>query len=138
MEQKKRKPINSDLIILACIAVVVLFFAVFSSARSTYFAGGTGECLSISVFGKMELKNIDKAVVTVDGATWTVTDADFLDQIVTETKIATRADLCSDPTRRIDLYCGDECVRSMEWAECCDTVKVYEPDLTHWLFDGMG
>lgn len=142
MEQKKRKPINSDLIILACLAVVVLVFYICTSFRSTLDEGPPGECISISIFGKLELKNIDRAVVTVYAEEWTVTDADLVDQIVFETRTATRVDSechadccgCEDPHMQIDLYRGDKIIRSMEWQGCCDYVKVYEPDLTHWLF----
>lgn len=138
VEEKKRRPINSDLIILACLAFVVLFFVIFSEIRSTYFDGGAGECLSISLFGKLELKSVDKAVLSENGKEFIITDAELIDQIVTETRVATHAGFCYDRYRRIDLYNGDKLIRSMEWAQCCDTVKVYEPDLTHWLIVPLG
>lgn len=141
MEQKKRKPINSDLVILACLAVVVLFFCICTSFRSTLDEGAPGECISISIFGKLELKNIDRAVITVYGDEWTITDADLVDQIVFETRTATRIDSechadccgCDYPHMQIKLYRRDKMIRSMEWQGCCNYVKVYEPDLTHWL-----
>jgi hypothetical protein len=64
-----------------------------------------------------------------------------MERIVSETKVATHIDSncekdccgCYDPHWQIILYRGDQIVRSMEWETCCGAMKVYEPDLTHWL-----
>ena len=142
MNQKKRKAGITYLIILACLAVIVMFFSICTSFKSTLNEGPPGECISISIFGKLELKNIDRAVVTVYGEERVVTDANLVEQIVFETRTATRVESechadccgCESPHMQIDLYRGDTMIRSMEWQRCCDYVKVYEPDLTHWLF----
>ena len=134
MEQKKRKPINSDLIILACLAVIVLFFSICSSFRIT--AESAGGCISFALFGKLELRGVDKMVISVGEEQFVVTDADLLEQIVDETRVATHTDLGCANDRQIDLYRRDQLVRSMKWGLCCDTVYVYEEDPTHWLFGG--
>ena len=135
MEEKKRKPINSDLFILACLAVVVLFFGICSSFR--IIAESAGGCISFSLFGKLELQGVDKMVISVGEEQFVVTDADLLEQVVNETRVATHADHGGlNDQKQIDLYRGDQLVRSMNWGDCCNSMRVYEEDLTHWLIGG--
>ena len=35
--------------------------------------------------------------------------------------------------RTIEVYKGDRLIRSMVWGTCCDSVKVYDADVGHWL-----
>ena len=135
MEQKKRKPINSDLIILACLAVIVLVFALFFNTCS-YFSTDNGS-ISFSMFGKLELRGVDKMVISVGEEQFVVTDADLLEQVVDETRVATHADHGGlNDQKQIDLYRGDQLVRSMNWGDCCNSMRIYEEDLTHWLIGG--
>lgn len=148
MEEKKRKPINSDLFILACLTVIVLIFALFFNTctlfRSTYAEGGPGKCMAISIFGKLELKNIDKAIITRNGEEWTITDTELIDEIIGETRIATYVDSechedccgCEEPHYQVELYRKDKLIRAMEWQSCCNSMRIYEEDLTHWLIGG--
>lgn len=140
--KKKRIRIHPDLLILICIGglalVLALFFSIFSCVRSNISSNQYGKCVSISLFGKMELKDIDKAIIYENNEAFTITDTDLIDQIVSETKVATHADVCYSTQKRIELYRGDKIVRSMGWADCCNTVKVYESDLTHWLIPELG
>ena len=141
MEKKQRKPINSDLVILACLAVVVLFFAVCTSFRSNILQSGIGKCISVSLFGKLELLGVDRAELVVYGEEIEITDPELLSQIVKETKVATHMDTnccqdccgCPDPHWGLNLYRGEKQVRSMVWLTCCDAMEVYKPDATHWL-----
>lgn len=140
MEEKKRKKVNPELIVFCCVVAVVLFFITCSMIRVSIFETNMGECISISPFGKLELRDIDKVVVTTDDSQITITDQNLIGQITDETRIATHVrsrcggpDYCDDPYGRIDLYREDNLIRSMEWDTCCDSVYVYERDLTHWL-----
>lgn len=136
MEEKKRKPINPDLIILAWLAVIVLVLSLFFYTCS-YFHSGDG-IISFSIFGKLELRGVDKMVICVGEQQFAVTDRALLDQVIGETAVATHGDLRCPGTidRRIDLYRGEKLVRSMEWSTCTDAVFVFEEDLTHWVFPG--
>ena len=65
--------------------------------------------IALSPFGRLELLGVDRAVVTVDGESVTVTDAQLLGRIVDETTVATVADICDGcclKDRTIDLYRG--------------------------------
>ena len=140
MEEKKRKQIKPKQIVLACLIVVVLFFLTCSLIRVSIFETNMGECISVSLFGNLELRGIDKVVMTVRGEQVVITDGNLVRQIADETRIATHVRSqcgapahCDDPQGRLELYRGDELVRSMDWDLCCDMVKVYEGDATHWL-----
>ena len=134
----KGKLLSTKFVIVIALIAVTLFILLCSSFRCTLFGSGTGECMSLSIGGKFELRNVDRAIISANGKVYTLTDVDLLEQLVSETRFATHVNLCSSPYRRIDLYCGDKLIRSMEWSDCCDTVKVYETDLTHWLIAPLG
>ena len=131
---KKIKPAIIEL----CIVLVVLVVIICSLFRFTYFDGQPGECMSVSLFGRFELQNIDKAIVAADGKKWTITDSNLIEQICNETRVADRVNLCTDSSKRIDLYSGDRLVRSMKWSGCCNTVEVYKAGITHWLIAPLG
>lgn len=95
-------------------------------------------CTSVVLFGKLEMKDVDKIVISSDSKSLTITDRELVDQIVDETKVADYGfslgcGCCEIKNRRIELYSGDRLVRSMDWFED-NIVKVYETDLTHWVF----
>ena len=129
----KRKKLNSDLIILICIGLVILFFVLCSEVRSTLHTKEYGRCINVAVFGKLELRNVDRVVITKNGAEITVTDSTLIDQIVSETTVATHGRIHDANDGTIRLYRGDKLLRSMGWSTCCDLVQVYEADLTHWV-----
>lgn len=140
MEEKKRKPLNKKWIALACLIVAVVYFVTCPMMRTSTSEVTRGECISISLFGKLELRDIDRVEIIGYAEQVTITDQELIRQITNETRIATyvRSDCwkpahCSDPHRQIELYRGDQMVRSMDWDACCDRVYVYERDLTHWL-----
>ena len=140
MEEKKRKPIETKWIARGCLIVVVLYFLICPMMRVSIFETNMGECISVSPFGKLELRGIDKVVMTFHDEQIVITDGDLIAQIADETRIATHVrsrcgapDYCDDPQGRLELYRGDKLVRAMDWDLCCDAVKVYEGDLTHWL-----
>lgn len=137
MDGKKKKRI----IIWALVGVFAAILLSSASCKSTYAASGTGECLSIVFFEKFSLKKVDKVVLTYPSSDGkekavTITDQELVRQVVEETAVATRAnysDHISDKCR-IDLYDGDDLVRSMLWSDSAPkSVKVYDSDLTHWL-----
>ena len=140
MEEKKRKPLNKKWIALACLIVAVVYFVTCPMMRTSTSEVTRGECISISLFGKLELRDIARVEIIGYAEQVTITDQELIRQITNETRIATyvRSDCwkpahCSDPHRQIELYRGDQMVRSMDWDACCDRVYVYERDLTHWL-----
>ena len=140
MEEKKCKQIESKWIVLACLIVAALYFLTCPMIRVSIFETNMGECFSISLFGKLELRGIDKVVMTLHDEQIVITDGNLIEQIATETRIATHVRshcgapaYCDDPQGRLELYRGDRLVRSMDWDLCCDMVKVYGGNLTHWL-----
>lgn len=95
-------------------------------------------CTSVVLFGKLEIADVDKVVISSDDKTLTITDQALVEQIVDKTKVAKWAyssgcGCCEQRGWRIDLYRGDQLARSMDWIED-DIVKVYDCDLTHWVF----
>lgn len=130
MESKKK--VNWEFVVFICLIGLIIFFICCGLSASN----PKSKCLAISPFGKLEIMGIDKAVITVDGETVTVTDTELLNRIVDETKVATEAVSCDHglKDRTIDLYRGDKLVRSMKWYDCQDLVRVYDADLTHWIF----
>lgn len=126
------KKINPSMIEL-CIVIVLIIVVCCS-----LFHFEPGECISISWFGKFELRNIDKVVLISGKDWWTVTDTELIGEICDETRIADHVNPCVSGGKRIELYSGDRLVRSMLWGDCCDTVQVYTPDLTHWIIGGIG
>lgn len=138
---KEKKNLNWDLVILGCVGIMVVAFLCCGLASCNLLSGNVGKCLAISPFGKLELLGVDKAVVTVDGEAVTVTDPALLERIVDETKVASLSYTCTGcnmKDRTIDLYRGDQLVRSMEWYDCQDGVRVYDTGLTHWIFPEPG
>lgn len=131
---KKRISINSDFIILLGLGIIVLFFALCSRGSAAFFKGESGGCIAIAFFGKLELRNVDKVVVQVDGREIVSTAPELLEKIVSETAVATHASICHHEERRLDLYRGDKLVRSMVWDTGHDTIKVYDSDIFHWVF----
>lgn len=131
---KKIKPVVIEL----CIVLVLLVVVICSLFRFTYFDGQPGECISGSLFGRFELRNIDKVIIAANGKEWTITDSNLVKQICDETRVADRVNLCTESSKRIDLYSGDRLVRSMKWSVCCNTVEVYEPGISHWLIAPLG
>ena len=130
---KKIKPAIIELCIVILLAIIVAC----SLFRFTFF-DGYGECISVSLFGRVELRNIDKVVIASNGKEWTITDSNLIKQICNETRVAERVNLCTESSKRIDLFSGDRLVRSMKWSGCCNTVEVYEPGITHWLIAPLG
>ena len=140
MEEKKRTPFNPKTIAIGCLIVVILYLITCPMMSAKVLEVNIGKCISISLFGKLELRDIDKAVITKYDKQITITNQGLIKQITDETRIATHVrshcggpGKCDDPYKRIDLYQGDTLVRSMEWHACCDMVRVYEEDATHWL-----
>ena len=140
MEKNKCKSIKWKQIVAVCLTVVALYFLICPMIRVSIFETNMGECISVSLFGKWELRGIDKVVMTVRNKQIVVTDNNLVKQIADETRIATHVRSqcgapahCDDPQGRLELYRGGELICSMDWDICCDIVNVYERDMTHWL-----
>ena len=126
---KKIKPAIIELCVVILLLIVV---------GCSLFHFEPGVCLSVSLFGRFELRNIDRVVITSDGKEWTITDPDLIEQLCDETRVAEDINLCMRDSKTIDLYAGDSLVRSMKWGPCCDAVEVYKPGITHWLIGSLG
>ncbi len=94
---------------------------------------GHGECISITFFENYTPEIVDKIVIKAEGQEITITDVSLIQELVSETSIATHANIGHAEHRIIDVYSGDKLLRSMAWGTCCDTVMVYKADSTHWL-----
>lgn len=129
---KNKKTVKWEWLIFLCIVSFILICVCLG--RMSFTPGS--KFIALSPFGRLELLGVDKAVITIDGESVTVTDAELLGRIVDETTIANEAYSCEHGSkdRSIDLYRGDKLVRSMKWYDCTDFVRVYDADLIHWLF----
>lgn len=140
----KKKVVTISAIVLIAVLVIAFVIAIScnvmvgkpeKTSNGIYYRTG---CTSVALFGKMEIAGVDKVVISSAEKSMTITDTDLVNRIVGRTKVATWAyntgcGCCELRDWTIDLYCGDKLMRSMEWLED-DVVKVYDPDLTHWVF----
>lgn len=131
--------INKKIIIIVSILIVLAVVTAFSltalSVHSSLLSKDDG-CLSITLFEKRKLADVDRVVIDKRDRRCEITDKDLIDDIINETSIATHATSgVHGKDYTIELYSGDELVRSMPWASCCDIVTVYTEDATHWLFN---
>ena len=139
----KKKRIIITVSILSVLAIGLGIVIASASVRNSYFAREYGACLSITVFDKWKLDDVDRVVIDKRDRRIEITGKDLIDDIIGETAIATHAvgDIHGDEYT-IELYIGDKLLRSMPWAvECCggNIVTVYEEDLTHWFCNrGIG
>ncbi|MBQ3215797.1 MAG: hypothetical protein IJB11_06750 [Oscillospiraceae bacterium] len=126
------------IIIIGLVVLLVLVCTV--SVRCTYFSGDVGECLSIAFFEKQKLSGIDRVVIEdFTGKKVETTNKDFISRLCDKTTVATRS---SAPHGGYDkwiyMYRGEELVRTMKWADCCNHLEIYEGDALHWLFTPAG
>ena len=125
--------------VVTTLAIVISYNVMVGKPEKTIHGGPylTG-CTSVALFGKMEIAGVDKVIISSENKSLTITDEDLVNQIVDKTKVArwaynTGCGCCEQRGWTIDLYRGDQLMRSMEWVED-DIVKVYDRDLTHWIF----
>lgn len=141
--RKIKLPLSAWVTIIAvCLGVlvyVVCSCSLFSDGPPRYRGSRPGgACNSVVWFGKLEIEGVDKVVISSDTKSVTITEQELVDQIVEETEVAdygfsVGCGCCEIKDRRIELYSGDRLIRSMDWFED-NIVKVYETDLTHWVF----
>ena len=124
---------NKAAVIELCIVLALLVVGICSLFRFS-----PGECICVSLFGRFELRNIDKVIISADGKEWTITDPNLIEQLCDETRVAEHINPCTRDGRKIDLYSGDRLVRSMIWGTCCDQIEVYKPSIIHWVIGGIG
>ena len=108
-----------------------LFLITCVSYSRTY--NGVQGCISIAFFEKQKMRTVDKVVLRTGEKAVTITDMELVNQITSETIVATHTGIKFPPNGYIDLYSGDVLVRSMVWGIGAQTVKVYEVDHTHWV-----
>jgi hypothetical protein len=123
------------LLVLGLLLVLLGGFALFvhTCVAIHITPSGHGECISISFFEKYTPENVDKIVIKAQGQKVVITDPALIRELVSETAIATHANIGHAEQRHIYVYSGDQLLRSMAWGVCCDTVTVYEADSTHWM-----
>ena len=142
LNAKKRCRIISLSVCFILLGSFLIFLITCVSFRQTISVGGTGECISVAFFEKQKMQTVDKVVLTDEYSkkVVTITDMDLIDELVKEITVANRANLGCAKTnsRQIDLFSGDNLIRSMKWSRCCeDTIYMYNADSTHWiLFSG--
>ena len=124
--------------IFIAIAIVLLFLNV-SIKNNLSMAGG---CVSI-VLDKWSMLTADKVVISIDNKSYTITDKRIIRKVTKETMVATYHSVCYFPPEDevymwIDVYKKNNLVRSMQWGEHCEIVKVFEIDATHWILFGNG
>ncbi|MBQ6851708.1 MAG: hypothetical protein IJO04_01575 [Oscillospiraceae bacterium] len=138
---KKRRKIIALCTCIALLCCFLLFLVTCVSFRQTHIPGDAGECISLAFFEKQKMRTVNKVVLTgPKDKVVTITDMGLIDEIVKETMVATHANLgcLKGGNLRIDLFNGDQLVRSMTCADCCEYhIHVYNADSTHWiLFPG--
>ena len=136
---KKRGKIIALCICFVLLGSFLIFLITCVSFRQTIIPSRVGDCVAIVFFEKEKIRTANKVVLTDsidEHKVVTITDMNLINQIVKETAVATRANLgcAKSDSRRIDLFCDDQLIRSMKWSCCCEnTVNVYDADSTHWI-----
>ena len=121
------------------IASIVLIFLTAIILASQFVSIGAANFLdsygAVSIaFDKKQMRAVDKVVFYTESRAFEITDMKLIDSIVDETMVATHVDTNCPNDAKIELYAGETLVRSMMWSTCCDTVRVYDMDDTHWIF----
>ena len=123
---------------IAICAVVFVVLVTFVGMRCSFFQNEASACLSVTL-DKIAMQTVDKVVITTEDKTITITDQELIKKLVKETKVATNGPFGCYFGGTIDLYNGDQLVRSMKWSTCCpNTVQVYSSSFLHWCFSVEG
>lgn len=126
-----------------CIVLVLLLFMLspFVAVSTSGFTGVGGGCFSVA-FDKSLVLGADRIVIYEGDEVITVTDEALVRRISSEFVVADRTDLCGyHSDRRLEIYNGQQLVRSVQWNACCELAEIYEADAAHWLFpstEGIG
>ena len=129
---------KKHIVAIAICAVVLVALFTFIGVRCTFFQNEASACLSVTL-DKIAMQTVDQVVITTEDKTVTITDRDFIKKLVQETKVATNGPFGCYFGGTIDLYNGDQLVRSMKWSTCCpNTVQVYSSSFLHWCFSVEG
>ena len=128
MMNKYRKVI----ILCTILTAVLLFFSLYAEVRMTI--SGQGKCFSVAFFETQKMAAADRIVIKGNGKEITITDTEVVRELAEQTTVATHANLGCAEDRQIEVYRGNKLIRSMKWGSCCHAVKVYETDVSHWLF----
>ncbi|MBQ6851707.1 MAG: hypothetical protein IJO04_01570 [Oscillospiraceae bacterium] len=134
-DAKKR---NKIIALCACFVLLGSLLVFLITCVSFSFSGIFRGCVSITFFEKQRLSSVDKVILTdeIEHQSVTITDKHLIGEIINQTSIATHANLgcAKSNSRRIDLFSGEQLIRSMKWSNCCEnTVNVYDADGTHWI-----
>lgn len=122
-------------ICVICVVLLLLLLSAHVAVSINPF--DSGGCVSVA-FDKSLMMKADKVLIRDGEKQYEITDPEVIRKIVSETKVATNTDLCAANTDRwIDVYCGDDLVRSMRWEKDHDSIIVYNKDSRHWIFPSM-
>lgn len=101
-----------------------------------------GGCISVT-FDKLPMMLANRAVLCVGEERYEINDLSLVHELAKQTCVATNTDLCckQNSNRYIEIYCGNNLVRRMQWEENHDGFIVYKTGPFHWVLfshDGNG
>lgn len=121
------------LIIAGCLCVILILSQFVAVSTAGAFTEGGG-CFSV-VFDKAFVLGADRIVIREGEKIVTITDKALVREIALEFVVANRTDLCGyHADKWMDIYNGDQLVRSIRWNACCELAEIYEADAAHWVF----
>lgn len=132
---------NRKKVLLVFLALGLLVFIILSQFVAVSTAGAIsagGGCISV-VFDKHLVLGADRVLIYEGDHVITVTDETVVRRISSTFLVANRTDLCgSHSDRRLEIYNGDQIVRTIQWNACCELAEIYEADAAHWVFPSTG
>lgn len=127
---------------LLCICVILLLLlfllSPFVAVSTSGFTGVGGGCFSV-VFDKHMVLGADRVLIYEGDDLITVTDESLVRRIASAFVVADRTGLCGyHSDRRLEIYNGQQLLRSVQWNACCELAEIYNADAAHWLFPSTG
>lgn len=123
-----------------CVILLLLLFLLspFVAVSTSGFTGVGGSCFSV-VFDKHMVLGADRVLIYEGDDLITVTDETLVRRIASAFVVADRTDLCGyHSDRRLEIYNGQQLLRSVQWNACCELAEIYNADAAHWLFPSTG
>lgn len=123
------------ILLVLCISSICMVLLM----QNVSFGKGSDAYAAMSVaFDKKSIHSVDRIIIINGTTEIEVDDPMVISQVIEETTVATHMKVTCPIGRQINLYCGDKLIRSMGWSRCCDTVNVYDTDITHWVVSVEG
>ena len=126
-------------VIILLAALCIIISTIVLVAVNTSFGASTEAYAAMSLaFDKRAMQSVDRIIIRTNGTEYELTDVALVNALVEETRAATHIQPSCPVEKWIDMYYGDQLIRSMGWSSCCNTVNVYDTDAMHWVISVEG